>query len=40
MPGFDDSYKSASTFQFQLSAMDAKRDDGKIYELAYKENDL
>ena len=40
MPGFDDSYKSASTFQFQLSAMDAKRDDGKIYELAYNENDL
>jgi len=39
MPGFDDSYKSASTYQFQLSAMDPKRDDAKIYDIAYCEND-
>lgn len=39
MPGFDTSYKSAATFQFQLSAMDPKRDDGTIYDMFYTEND-
>lgn len=39
MPGFDASYKTASTFDFQLSAMDPKREDGKIYDMFYTEND-
>ena len=39
LPGFDSSYKSAETFSFELSAMDAKRDDGMIYDIAYVQND-
>ena len=39
LPGFDTSYKNAATFAFDLSAMDPKRDDGMIYELAYVEPD-
>lgn len=35
MPGFDTSYKSAATNAVTFSAMDAKRDDEKIYEIAY-----
>ena len=34
-PGLDGSYKSASTFQFTLSAMDAKRADEAVYSIAY-----
>lgn len=34
-PGLDGSYKTASTFQFTLSAMDAKRPDEAVYSLAY-----
>ena len=34
-PGFETSYKSASTFQFTLSAMDAKRADEAVYSIAY-----
>ena len=34
-PGFDSSYKSAATFQFTLSAMDAKRNDEGAYSAAY-----
>lgn len=34
-PGFDTSYKSASTFAFTLSAMDAKRTDEAVYSIAY-----
>jgi hypothetical protein len=36
-PGFDSSYKNASTFSLTLSAMDAKRDDRKAYSIAYIE---
>ena len=35
MPGFDTSYKSAATNAVTFSAMDAKKDDGEIYEIAY-----
>lgn len=35
MPGFDTSYKSAATNAVTFSAMDAKKADGEIYELAY-----
>lgn len=35
MPGFDTSYKSAATNSVTFSAMDAKRPDGSIYNLAY-----
>lgn len=38
MPGLDGSYKSASTYQFTLSAMDAKRPDDACYSIAYIEN--
>lgn len=34
-PGLDGSYKSASTFQFTLSALDAKRNDEAVYSIAY-----
>lgn len=34
-PGMDGSYKSASTYQFTLSAMDAKRADEAVYSIAY-----
>lgn len=37
-PGLDGSYKSASTFQFTLSAMDAKRADEATYSMAYIPN--
>ena len=37
MPGFDTSYKSAATNQVTFSCMDAKRDDGNVYEIAYVE---
>lgn len=37
-PGFDTSYKSAATNQITLSAMDAKRDDGMVYSIAYIDN--
>lgn len=35
MPGFDTSYKSAATNAVTWSAMDAKRDDGAVYNIAY-----
>ena len=34
-PGLDGSYKSASTYQFTLSALDAKRSDEAVYSIAY-----
>lgn len=34
-PGFDTSYKSAATNQVTFSCMDAKREDGNVYEIAY-----
>lgn len=34
-PGLNGSYKSASTFDLTLSAMDAKRSDGATYSIAY-----
>lgn len=34
-PGLDGSYKSASTYQFTLSALDAKRADEAVYSIAY-----
>lgn len=34
-PGLNGSYKQASTFQFTLSALDAKRNDGKTYSIAF-----
>lgn len=34
-PGLDGSYKTASTYQFTLSAMDAKRADEATYSIAY-----
>lgn len=37
-PGMDGSYKQASTYQFTLSAIDAKRNDGMIYSIAYIKN--
>lgn len=39
MPGFDTSYKSAATFNFTLTALDASRlrNDDKCYVCAYKE---
>lgn len=37
-PGFDTSYKSAATNQITLSAMDAKREDGMVYSIAYIDN--
>lgn len=35
MPGFDTSYKSAATNAVTFSAMDAKKADGEVYEIAY-----
>ena len=35
VPGMDTSYKSAATFQFTLSALDAKRNDEGAYSSAY-----
>ena len=35
VPGMDTSYKSAATFQFTLSALDAKRNDEGCYSTAY-----
>ena len=37
-PGLDGSYKTASTYQFTLSAMDAKRQDEATYSIAYIKN--
>lgn len=37
-PGLDGSYKTASTFQFTLSTVDPKRDDGNAYSIAYIQN--
>ena len=34
-PGMDTSYKSAATFQFNLQALDAKRNDQGAYSVAY-----
>ena len=34
-PGFDASYKTANTFGFTLSAMDAKRPDDATYSIAF-----
>ena len=36
LPGFDNSYKSASTNSVTFAAIDAKRADGKMYELDYE----
>lgn len=35
IPGMDTSYKSAATFQFELTALDAKRTDEGAYSIAY-----
>jgi len=35
LPGMDGSYKSASTFAFTLSALDAKRSDEAVYQIYY-----
>lgn len=35
IPGMDTSYKSAATFQFELTALDAKRNDEGAYSTAY-----
>jgi hypothetical protein len=35
MPGFDTSYKSAASNSVTWATMDAKRDDGKAYSIAY-----
>lgn len=37
MPGFDTSYKSAATNAVTFSTMDARRDDGNVYSIAYIE---
>lgn len=34
-PGLDGSYKTASTYQFTLSALDPKRPDDAVYSIAY-----
>lgn len=36
LPGFDNSYKSASTNSVTFAAIDPKRADGKMYELDYE----
>lgn len=36
LPGFDNSYKSASTNSVTFSAIDPKRADGKMYDLTYE----
>ena len=38
LPGMDGSYKSASTFQFTLSALDPKRTNEEVYQIYYIEN--
>lgn len=35
IPGMDTSYKSAATFNFELTALDAKRNDEGAYSTAY-----
>ena len=35
IPGMDTSYKQAATFQFELTALDAKRSDEGAYSIAY-----
>jgi hypothetical protein len=35
LPGMDTSYKSAATFNFELTALDAKRNDEGAYSTAY-----
>ena len=35
IPGVDTSYKSAATFNFELTALDAKRNDEGVYSTAY-----
>ena len=35
VPGMDTSYKSAATFQFELTALDAKMEHGEAYSTAY-----
>lgn len=35
VPGMDTSYKTAATFQFELQALDAKRNDEGAYSTAY-----
>lgn len=35
IPGLDTSYKSAATFNFELTALDAKRNDEGAYSTAY-----
>lgn len=39
-PGFDNSYKSASTNSITFAAIDPKRADGKMFELAYEPLDI
>lgn len=39
-PGFDNSYKSASTNSITFAAIDPKRADGKMFELAYEPLDV
>lgn len=36
LPGFDNSYKSAATNGVTFSAIDAKRADGKLFDLNYE----
>lgn len=36
LPGFDSSYKSASTNSVTFSALDAKRPDEKLYDIIYE----
>lgn len=36
LPGFDNSYKSAATNGVTFSAIDAKRADGKMFDLNYE----
>lgn len=38
LPGMDGSYKTASTFAFTLSALDAKRTDEAVYQIYYVRN--
>lgn len=38
-PGFDTSYKTAATNSITFAAMDAKRADGKVFELIYEPMD-
>ena len=36
LPGFDNSYKSASTNSITFSAIDPRRADKKMYEMIYE----